>query len=408
MNVKQIVFILLGTVAMAACSPTKFSTKSAVLAKTSVFASRNAGDEYNGQVNQPSTDEDSGGVIKQPGSDGTGGNISQPGSDGAGGNVSQPINEEEPVHYTLNDGINLTRMCSDALSSTETTFKRAVAQNLPMSLLINNKVCTSNASVIKDLVTKKDIITFGEMAKICPSLNAMSPNASVALKLGNSTFPSYGDRIYVAYAMNKGTSPASEVADDLCAEKTSPLVIHLNSDPTRPLPIALSAPEDGVTFDILGNNMPVRISWFTNNEYGLLALPDSAGRVRNINELFGNATIGPDNKSADDGYAALAKYDGTTEDGRFQSGKADGFIDQRDAVYSRLRVWVDRNHDGIAQPHELKSLRASGITYIDLSYSTEFAETDKHGNETLMKSVVGRSDGSMDLIFDLWFKIDLN
>jgi len=137
----------------------------------------------------------------------------------------------------------------------------------------------------------------------------------------------------------------------------------------------------------------VRISWFTNQSYGLLALPDSAGRVTGIDQLFGDRTLGPDGQFADDGYAALSKYD----------SNADGRIDQRDPVYGRLRVWVDRNYDGIASANELLSLPQADIRYILTTYTTDFSETDQYGNTANRKSYIGRFDGSRDLIFDLWF-----
>jgi hypothetical protein len=135
----------------------------------------------------------------------------------------------------------------------------------------------------------------------------------------------------------------------------------------------------------------------------LLALPDENGQVTSIDQLFGNSTVGPDGRFADNGYQALAKYDGTTADGYFQVAEADGFIDSRDPVYRRLRVWVDENLDGVAQASELIPLHRERIAAIDLDYSSDYAETDVYGNQTMMKSVVRHFDGSLDLIFDLWF-----
>ncbi|MBX3022125.1 MAG: hypothetical protein KF799_10665 [Bdellovibrionales bacterium] len=445
MNVQRVVLLLFGAAALSACSATKFSSKSQFLAKTSVMSSSQADDAANGVIKQPGVEDNAGGVIRQPGSGnsgaggvinqpsngsnngGSGGVINQPSNGGnAGGSVNQPSSGDSASGVVTDprtvipppktelaepggDGVAFVLTCSDAYVKSKTSLKRAFAEGLAMTLSVNDQACTSNTSTIKSMIYKKGV-TYADLAKICPSAKPASGSV-VNLDFANASYRSAFGSMNIVYAANQDTSVASEVADALCDNKTSPLVIHVNSDPTRPLPIALSSQEDGVMFDILGaknDHRPVRISWFTNHEYGMLALPDARGRVRGIDQLFGNATLGPDQKFAADGYAALAKYDGTTEDGRFQSGKADGFIDQRDAVYSRLRVWMDRNHDGIAQAHELISLRQAGISYIDLDFSTEFAETDQYGNQTLMKSIVGRIDGSIDLIFDLWFsyKVD--
>jgi hypothetical protein len=130
----------------------------------------------------------------------------------------------------------------------------------------------------------------------------------------------------------------------------------------------------------------------------MLALPNKNQMVQGIDELFGNFTTGPDGKFAANGYAALAKYD----------ANHDGKIDKKDPVFNQLRLWQDTNRDGIGQAGELESLVKFDVDYIDLDYSTKFAETDQWGNQTLMKSVVRYNSGAMDLIFDLWFAYRLN
>lgn len=60
----------------------------------------------------------------------------------------------------------------------------------------------------------------------------------------------------------------------------------------------------------------IRSVFFPNQDYALLTLPDSQGRIAGIDQLFGDNTFGPDGAFAANGYAALAKYDGKTSDGR--------------------------------------------------------------------------------------------
>lgn len=60
-------------------------------------------------------------------------------------------------------------------------------------------------------------------------------------------------------------------------------------------------------------------------------------------------------------------------------GNGNGRIDPGDAVYARLLLWVDRNHDGISQPDELLTLPEAGIFAIGLDYvNTE--RMDQFGN----------------------------
>jgi hypothetical protein len=184
-----------------------------------------------------------------------------------------------------------------------------------------------------------------------------------------------------------------------CDKRVSPLIISMNSEARG---IKLSAPLDGIQFDILGeNSFPMahdkkQISWLTadDQEYYYIVRPRKDGKVLGIDEMFGDNTKGPDGKFSDNGYEALAKYD----------TDKDGLITDEDDVYSDLRLWNDRNRDGVADPNELYKLEEKNVTVIDLHYDNRYKETDQYGNQTLMKSVVKTKDGKLHLLFDLWFR----
>jgi hypothetical protein len=182
----------------------------------------------------------------------------------------------------------------------------------------------------------------------------------------------------------------------------SPLVIQLIPGKEEPQMIDLTSPEDGVIFDLQGaratrTSNPKKISWFTvksvRHNY-ILALPAADGSVNGINELFGNNTLGSDGTFANDGYQALAKWD----------ANSDGNIDARDEVFSRLRLWSDKNLNGIAEANELHTLAELEVESISLNYTGKVEYTDTYGNQIAFPSIVYTKDGLRHVMYDIWFR----
>ncbi len=407
-SVRILIVLVSFSLATVGCTAAKFTTKDAALSKSvmdaegSIFQGDDAGNgiqqvdngNATGNLNQGNDDDDdANGSLNQ---------LDDLLNGGARGQLNQPDG--------TNDEVDIRLICSDSRSKDNMNFKRALATGGTIVLALDGKICTNNVNEIKALVEKKNI-TIADAQRLCPELvPPMGEWASVEIIINGESNPSRRGVIELLYARNDDTSVPSEAADENCDKRKSPLVINIASDVNNPKPISLSSPTDGVFFDILGsvgNYVPVRISWFTNTDYRLLTLPNEDGDVLSIDELFGDNTLGPDGKYADDGYAALAKYDGKSADGVFHIAEPDGYITPADGVFEHLRLWLDENFNGRAEPHELVSLASVGISYIDLNYSTDYAEEDVYGNQTKMKSVVGYTDGTLDLIFDLWFNVNL-
>jgi hypothetical protein len=137
----------------------------------------------------------------------------------------------------------------------------------------------------------------------------------------------------------------------------------------------LTSPETGVVFDIRGDGRPIKLAWTAaDSGNAFLALDRNGnGKIDNGMELFGNYTAQP--KSANpNGYLALAEFD-KPENG----GNDNGMIDPEDAVYKKLLLWIDANHDGTSEGNELHSLAELGVETISLNY-TDMHYADQYGN----------------------------
>lgn len=137
----------------------------------------------------------------------------------------------------------------------------------------------------------------------------------------------------------------------------------------------LTSAQNGVMFDIAGTGQPVQMGWTDSHFHNaFLALPGSDGLVHSGKELFGDFTPQPPSDHPN-GFLALAEYD-KPENG----GNGDGIIDEHDAVFPKLRLWIDENHDGVCQPNELHRLPELGIYSLSLKYD-ESRRTDQFGNQ---------------------------
>jgi hypothetical protein len=169
---------------------------------------------------------------------------------------------------------------------------------------------------------------------------------------------------------------------------TSPVLLDVNGDG-----FALTDAAGGVLFDLNGNGwFDGRLAWTaTGADDAWLALDrDGDGAVTTGHELFGNFTPQPDPPAGEgrNGFLALAEFDTPA-----QGGNSDGVIDGEDAVFARLRLWQDINHDGVSQAEELHTLPSLGLARLHLRYK-ESRRVDGHGNRFKYRAKVDDARGA--------------
>jgi hypothetical protein len=167
--------------------------------------------------------------------------------------------------------------------------------------------------------------------------------------------------------------------------------------------ITLTTRQDGVSFDLDGDGRPEQISWTSrNSDDAILAIDiNGNGQIDDGSEIVGRQLRVPHGTWTKSG-AMLLTYElqgiQRGPDGRVvgQLPESAGEINRDDAIFGRLRLWSDRNHDGRSAPAELSTLSALRINRIYASFGQPRAGSPKSvdalGNKRLYEGSFFVSD----------------
>ncbi|WP_306823159.1 calcium-binding protein, partial [Pseudomonas sp. UMAB-40] len=131
-----------------------------------------------------------------------------------------------------------------------------------------------------------------------------------------------------------------------------PLVLDLDGDGIETI-----SRDKGVVFDHDGDGNKLGTGWLKGDDGFLVLDKNNNNIIDDGTELFGVNTLLRNGHTANNGFEALADLD----------SNSDGVFDQLDEKFSQVKIWQDRNQDGISQSSELKTLQNVGITSISVA-----------------------------------------
>ncbi|MGN8033384.1 calcium-binding protein, partial [Pseudomonas sp. 22189] len=195
---------------------------------------------------------------------------------------------------------------------------------------------------VRDFLTQDDVNEAIEFGATNPTLITDPLIASIYQNFAHNFSPFAG----VDEQVNVGFSSALNFV-----RRADPLTLDLDNDGIETI-----SSNQGITFDFDGDGVKTGTGWVSGDDGFLVLDKNGNGLIDNGKELFGGDTIRTDGTKAKTGFQALNDLD----------INGDGVFDAKDPLFSEVRVWQDKNRDGVSQLSELSSLNELGIESINI------------------------------------------
>jgi len=170
-----------------------------------------------------------------------------------------------------------------------------------------------------------------------------------------------------------------------------PLAVDLNGDGIVNTSTLLA----GVNFDLDNNGFAEQAAWVAPEDGLLVVDKNNNGFIDGGAELFGTETTLKNGQKAHGGFEALAELD----------SNKDNQISSLDTAFNTLKIWQDKNHNGIAESTELLTLASQGIQSISLA-SSAISTQDFQGVAHTELGSFTKADSSSGIINALMFNSD--
>ncbi|MBN1214915.1 MAG: hypothetical protein JXA99_05665, partial [Candidatus Lokiarchaeota archaeon] len=221
-----------------------------------------------------------------------------------------------------------------------------------------------------------------------------------------------GNGLDISVDLSGGRFSIELVRTDYERPKRDPLILDLDGDG-----IETTSVNNGVNYDFLADGIKEKTGWVGKDDGFLVLDKNSNGKIDNDSEFFGEGQSLKNGEKSTGGFESLGEYD----------GNGDKIINSNDEIYSQLRIWQDKNQNGITDEGELKTLKELGIKSISLealqknittstgnilreegTYTLESGEERKIGEFLFQTSVLEATEEELELTDEVKNLADIN